>query len=122
MNAAGVGDIVKNIMIYDGGSFAFDSKGNLAAQLKRFGPDFKTIELPLKGSVKEPLEQTVQSKYEEIHDALIFEQQELFRVLGMNNAQVHVSGGIDSAVVATLMAEAMGTDHTILITNPTEDN
>ncbi|MDO8556521.1 MAG: nitrilase-related carbon-nitrogen hydrolase, partial [Nanoarchaeota archaeon] len=122
MNAAGVGDIVKNIMIYDGGSFAFDSKGNLAAQLKRFGQDFQTIELPLKGSVKEPLEQKVQSKYEEIHDALIFEQQELFRVLGMKNAQVHVSGGIDSAIVATLMAEAMGKDHTILITNPTEDN
>jgi len=122
MNAVGVGDIVKNIMIYDGGSMAYDSAGNLAAELRRFGSDFQIVDLPLKGAAGKTLEERVYEKYDEIYDALLYEQRELFRVIGIQNAQVHVSGGIDSAIVAALVADAMGKDHTILITNPTNDN
>lgn len=122
VNASGVGDIVKNIMIYDGGSIAYDAHGNLVAELNRFGPDFKVLDLDLQAPTENPITQKKMSKYDEIFDALVFEQRELFRTIGIKNAQVHMSGGIDSAVVGTIVREAMGQEHTIFITNPTVDN
>ncbi len=120
-NGVGVGDIVKNILIYDGGSFAFDSEGNPLVELERFQSDYCVVDVPLtgKGSAAKLPSFT---KYQEIYDALVFEQKEIFDVIGIPNAQVHVSGGIDSAIVATIVYDAMGADHTVLITNPTEDN
>jgi NAD+ synthase (glutamine-hydrolysing) len=117
VNAAGVGDIVKNVLIYDGGSFAFNEKGECLAQCDRFSADYKVVDL--NGPVKEF---NIQPKYEEIFDALTFEQKEMFRVTGLQKAQVHVSGGLDSSIVAPLVVEAMGPDKTVFITNPTECN
>lgn len=118
VNAVGVGDIVKNLMIYDGASLCFNSKGEQLAELKRFEDDFSVVDLAL---TKKHLP-TSSSKYQEIFDALIYEQRELFNVLGIKKAQVHLSGGVDSAVVAALAVEAMGKDNTIFISNPTQDN
>ena len=117
VNASGVGDIVKNIMLYDGGSLAFNAQGEQLAELARFAPDFSVISLD--GPAVRPRER---GKEEELHDALLFAQREVFRCLGIPNAQVHLSGGVDSALVAALVAEAMGPEHTVLISNPTEDN
>ncbi len=123
INAAGVGDIVKNIMIYDGGSMVFDKEGNQRAELKRFSEDYQLIEMDLESSMGESIKtKDFTNKYEEIYDALIFEQRELFSQIGIQNAQVHVSGGLDSAIIAALVADAMGPEHSIFITNPTEDN
>lgn len=128
-NAVGVGDIVKNIMIFDGGSMAispnkrFSEGKRKISQLKRFESDFKTFDVNL--SVfsdtyyddSEPI-----NKYNEIFDALVFEQSELFKLLRLEKAQVHISGGIDSAIVAALCVAAMGKDNCIFVTNPTKDN
>jgi NAD+ synthase (glutamine-hydrolysing) len=62
------------------------------------------------------------TKYEEIVNALLFEQKEFFRLCKIEKAQVHVSGGLDSAIVAALVAKAMGKENTILITNPSSLN
>jgi NAD+ synthase (glutamine-hydrolysing) len=121
LNAVGVGDIVKNIMIYDGGSMAFDSSGQLIKELKRFAYDFATIDVDLKKQGQAIVFNEL-TKNQEIYDALIFEQKEIFRVIGIPNAQVHMSGGIDSAIVGCIVAKAMGKEHTIFISNPTNDN
>jgi NAD+ synthase (glutamine-hydrolysing) len=122
VNAVGVGDIVKNIMIYDGGSLAYDAKGNLIAELERFRGDFRTIDVDLVKSTERKVEAKTWDKYDEIYHALKFEQKEIFNVIGIPNAQVHMSGGVDSAVVGSIVYDAMGKDHTVFITNPTEDN
>jgi NAD+ synthase (glutamine-hydrolysing) len=122
VNAVGVGDIVKNIMIYDGGSRMYDCRGNLVSELERFVADYGVVDIDLRKPIAYPKRPREQSKYEEIFDALVFEQKELFRCIGLPNAQVHVSGGIDSAITAAIVAQAMGKEHTVLISNPTEDN
>ena len=117
VNSVGVGDIVKNIVIFDGGSMAFNRKGEMVTECRRFDEDFKIVDfnaIPIK--FNEP------KKYDEIYRALVFEQDELFGVLQIPRAQVHLSGGIDSALVGTLVIDAMGPDHTFFITNPSKNN
>jgi predicted amidohydrolase len=122
VNAAGVGDIVKNIMIYDGGSMAYDSHGNLVTECDRFKPDFKVIDLDLAAPTAAPAMPKQWEKFEEIYDALKFEQRELFDTLGIPKAQVHLSGGLDSSIVAAIAADAMGPERCVFISNPTTCN
>lgn len=129
VNAVGVGDIVKNIMIYDGSSMAFDQYGNMVAQAKSFAEDFVNVEFDLEfdGSKKRPsnpvrMRDVWVNKCEEIFNALVYEQKELFSLIGLKKAQVHMSGGIDSSIVLPIVVEAMGAENVIAISNPTHDN
>jgi NAD+ synthase (glutamine-hydrolysing) len=129
VNASGVGDIVKNIMIYDGGSMAFDQYGNMIVQAKSFSEDFVNAEFELgfyksKKSPTNPdrMRDIWVNKSEEIFNALVFEQRELFKLLGIKKAQVHMSGGLDSSVVLPIVVEAMGKENVVAISNPTHDN
>lgn len=129
VNTVGVGDIVKNIMIYDGGSMAYDQYGNRVVQAKHFEEDFVTADFSL---VYDESKKTIYNpdksrdiwinKCEEIFNALVFEQRELFSLIGLKKAQVHMSGGIDSSVVLPIVVEAMGKENVIAISNPTHDN
>lgn len=127
VNSVGVGDIVKNIIIFDGGSVAFDKYGFLMAECPRFEECFMVVDVDVaqericeySGAF---LGRPYQSKEEEIFEALKFEQKELFKLIGLEKAQVHMSGGIDSSVVLPIVVEAMGKDNVIAISNPTHNN
>jgi NAD+ synthase (glutamine-hydrolysing) len=116
VNAIGVGDILKNIVIFDGSSFIIDDEGNCAF----VAPSFE--EYNGKASLSDYNAYSPKSKYKEICDALLFEQKEFYRLCGIEKAQVHVSGGLDSAIVAALVKKAMGKENTVLITNPSNLN
>lgn len=118
VNSLGVGDILKNIVIFAGGSFIFNKKGELLHQ----APRLNSFHFHVEYGKLNPIEFRDFSKYEEITQAIIFEQKEFFRVCGLEKAQVHVSGGLDSAIVAALVNVSMGGDNTILITNPSKIN
>lgn len=118
VNAIGVGDIVKNIVIFDGGSMIFNHKGELLLEMPQFEPWNFTVEY---GSLS-PVERKKETKYGEITQALIFEQKEFFRLMGIEKAQVHVSGGLDSAIVSSIVNVAMTAEKTVLITNPSSLN
>lgn len=123
VNSCGVGDIVKNFILFDGDSGTYLPshgmfKENIAKSftLNKFSTEFVTIKL------NQFNRKPQHSKYKEIWDALVFAQREIFKEIGVKNAQVHLSGGLDSAIVAPIVATAMGKDHTIFISNPTDCN
>jgi NAD+ synthase (glutamine-hydrolysing) len=118
VNSVGVGDIVKNIVIFDGGSLVYNSDGRLIKE----GNRFKEQSLQVHPFKDEPIKPKIHEKYQEITDALLFEQKEFFRLCGLSKAQVHLSGGVDSAVTAVLVANAMGEENTVFITNPSKLN
>lgn len=122
VNAVGVGDIVKNIMIYDGASMVFDKRGLLIEECKQFEEDFKVVEVDTVNEFGQGYVPNFRLKEEEIFEALVFEQRELFGLVGLQKAQVHMSGGIDSSVVLPIVVEAMGKDNVIAISNPTHNN
>ena len=132
LNSVGVGDIVKNIIIFDGSSMVFDN-GVKKLQMKRFEEDTFIVNvykesnrLKIKSNITTEnysyYNTCTQNKYDEIIDAISFEQKELFKLLGIPNAQVHISGGVDSAIGMALSILSMGKDNCVFITNPTSLN
>jgi NAD+ synthase (glutamine-hydrolysing) len=129
VNAVGVGDIVKNIIIFDGSSMVFTKTGEKVIQMKRFEEDSFIVTLyrtSNKFQFDTPHEyqgsNKIANKYDEIIDAICFEQKELFKLLGIPNAQVHISGGVDSAIGMALSILSMGKENCVFITNPTSLN
>lgn len=62
------------------------------------------------------------TKYSRIWASMLYVQKELFAQCGIKKAQVHVSGGVDSAVNAVLCAKAMGAENCVFVTNPSKHN
>jgi len=118
VNALGVGDILKNIVIFDGGSMSFNKNGEMICALPQFVETSTTFNL----NDTTPIEFYEKEKYREIIEAIVFEQKEYFGLMGIKKGQVHISGGLDSAIVAYLVQKAMGKDNTVLITNPSSLN
>jgi len=114
INSAGVGDILKNIVIFDGSSMIFN-KGKLIWLGKRFEEQSDIINFNNK-NIEIFIERY--NKYKEITEALIFEQKEFFKLMKIPKAQVHISGGLDSSIVAALVLKAMNVENCVFITNP----
>lgn len=92
-------------VIYDGQSFVLDAKGRLLAQSAAFEEDLNIIDLSSnKGGVREVPTQEA----EILRQALVTGIRDYCRKTGLQKLHLGLSGGIDSAVVACLAADALG--------------
>mgnify|MGYP003575295746 CR=1 FL=1 len=108
-------------IIFDGGSFAFSAKGELLDQLKYFEEDMKVYDFDsgeLKGLTA--LEYQPASDVSQIHDALVLGIKDYFQKSGFSKAVLGLSGGIDSAVVCALAAEALGAENVMAVLMPSK--
>ena len=112
-------------LIFDGGSMALDAEGNLLAELNYFEEDsrefaFAEGRLTAADHAANTNSTASQSKIERIHSALLLGIGDYFRKLGFKKAVLGLSGGIDSAVVLCLAAEALGKENvqTLLLPSP----
>ena len=95
-------------LIFDGCSMAFDAAGNLLAQGKDFQEDLVVFDLPGPVKLDCPPPRTGMAS---IHAALVLGLRDYAHKCGFKTAVLGLSGGIDSAVVAALAAEALGKDN-----------
>ena len=112
-------------LIFDGGSMALDAEGNLLSELNYFEEDsrefaFAEGRLSAATNAANTNSTASQSKIERIHSALLLGIGDYFRKLGFKKAVLGLSGGIDSAVVLCLAAEALGKENvqTLLLPSP----
>jgi NAD+ synthase (glutamine-hydrolysing) len=109
-------------LIFDGGSLIFSNKGELVDELPYFEETLTYYELTDRSEVKllQPATKraTRQSDIEQIHQALLLGIRDYFHKSGFKNAILGLSGGIDSAVVCALAAEALGPQNVMAVLLP----
>ncbi|HVV53882.1 MAG TPA: NAD+ synthase [Mucilaginibacter sp.] len=109
-------------LIFDGGSLVFDNKGELLDELPYFAERVNYYELEDKSRIK-PLQPSTkrtkkQEDIEQIHQALLLGIRDYFSKSGFKKAILGLSGGIDSAVVCALAAEALGPQNVMAVLLP----
>jgi NAD+ synthase (glutamine-hydrolysing) len=109
-------------LIFDGGSLIIDSGGELIDELPYFEEALSYFELTGRSEVKllqpSTKRETRQSDIEQIHQALILGIRDYFYKSGFKSAILGLSGGIDSAVVCALAAEALGPQNVMAVLLP----
>lgn len=108
--------------VYHGGSFAMNTNGETAIKLKLFESD---VDYVLFNEDENCFEQTTRNPYhvsdiELIHDALVTAIRDYFYKTKQTRCILGLSGGLDSAVVYALAAEAIGIENVYGVLLPSE--
>jgi NAD+ synthase (glutamine-hydrolysing) len=107
-------------LIFDGASMGFDRSGELICQGKAFDRDITIVEFDrtkrdLKPSTIEPVPDCPDA---EVWAALVLGVRDYLRKCGFQKVILGLSGGIDSALVAAIAAEAIGADNVLGVLMP----
>ena len=105
-------------LVFDGNSVAFDANGNVIARAKAFEEDL--VVFSGTGASPVQLEQHGRGAHatEEIYQALLLGLKDYVRKCGFKTVVLGLSGGIDSALTATLAVHALGPDKVIGVAMP----
>ncbi len=96
-------------IVYDGTSGALNSRGELVLMMKSFEEDFRVFDTEAAG---QPVDiPTYNDRTRMIYEAARCGLRDFFRKNGYKKASIGLSGGIDSAVVACLAADALGREN-----------
>jgi NAD+ synthase (glutamine-hydrolysing) len=109
-------------IIFDGGSLVMNDSGTLIDELPYFTETISYYTLAnLKNTQKTtPDNEQPKEKIALIYNALVVGIQNYFNKLGFKQAILGLSGGIDSAVVAVLAADALGASNVRLVLMPSQ--
>jgi NAD+ synthase (glutamine-hydrolysing) len=110
-------------LIFDGRSLVCDGQGRAVAGLAAFAEDAAVIEVKDSGSGA-PFEAPrlhptfAQDEYNDMFEALVLGLRDYAHKSGFKRALIALSGGIDSAVVAVIAAEAFGPENVTGVSLP----
>ena len=97
-------------IVYDGTSGAMNGRGEVVLMMKNFEEDFQIFDTKAEA---EPI--AIPSTYNDrtrlVYEAARCGLRDFFRKNGYGKASIGLSGGIDSAVVACLAADALGAEN-----------
>lgn len=106
-------------VLFDGNSSVHNFKGKTVVCLKEFEEDFQVLDTNKCGQLP-ALTSPYKDKIALIYKALVFGIRDYFQKNGFTKAILGLSGGIDSAVVAALAAEALGASQVMGILMPSQ--
>lgn len=107
-------------LLFDGNSIAFNRNGALICRAKSFTTDLKIVEFDPEKRDYLPAEivPLPNSEEAEIWSALVLGVRDYARKCGFSQVILGLSGGIDSALVAAIAAEAMGAKNVLGVLMP----
>lgn len=114
VNQAGANDE----LIFDGNSCALLPSGKIAARARAFAEDLLLVDTGAPAAAGPG--PAPQEGIAEIREALKLGIRDYFQKLGFKKAVLGLSGGIDSAVVAVLAADALGPENVTAVLMPSE--
>lgn len=101
-------------LIFDGASLALNSKGKEIARCNRFAEDLRVIDFKGKNTNYKVDEVEI----EVLRRALVLGLRDFVRKNGFSRVHLGLSGGIDSALVACLAADAVGAENVLAVGMP----
>jgi NAD+ synthase (glutamine-hydrolysing) len=101
-------------LIFDGSSMCINAHGDLVAQAKSFEEDLVIFDPFCSPAVPEPADDDTAAAYR----ALVLGTRDYVRKCGFSKVAVGLSGGIDSALVAAIAADALGKENVLAIGMP----
>ncbi|MCO5229774.1 MAG: NAD+ synthase [Chitinophagales bacterium] len=107
-------------IVLKGGSFICNSQGQLVLEMKYFKEDFAHFDI---NNIEESIvieSQIISNQISFIHQALISGIKDFFTKSGFKKAVLGLSGGVDSALVLALAAEALGAENVLSVLMPSQ--
>jgi NAD+ synthetase len=101
-------------LVFDGSSLALNARGELIAQAASFREDLVVVDPFEAPRLAEPDDDDTEAAYR----ALVLGTCDYVRKCGFSKVLVALSGGIDSALVAAIAAEALGAKNVIAVGMP----
>ncbi|HZB89186.1 MAG TPA: NAD+ synthase [Terracidiphilus sp.] len=101
-------------LIFDGSSFALNAQGDLIAQAASFGEDLICVDPFAAKPIDAPADDDTEAAYR----ALVMGTRDYVRKCGFGKVLVGLSGGIDSALVAAIAADALGAENVTCVGMP----
>jgi NAD+ synthase (glutamine-hydrolysing) len=117
VNAVGAQDE----LIFDGRSFLMNSEGQVKNQLKAFEEDLEILaveKLEVKKTKKKLFHEPFEDDVVLLRSALVLGIKDYCTKIGLTKLHLGLSGGIDSALVACIAAEAIGAENVTTIALP----
>jgi NAD+ synthase (glutamine-hydrolysing) len=102
-------------LVFDGNSFAIDAAGQTILQMPGFREDIQVVE-----SSAAPVNMQDLSQEEEVYEALVLGVRDYFSKCGFKTAVMGLSGGIDSAVTASIAVAALGKENVVGVSMPSQ--
>lgn len=114
----------QDYLVFDGSSFVFDGSGSKICQLKEFQEDSAIIEVQKDGVISALNNQDyslseVTSRH---YSACVLGLRDYMHKNGFNKVLLGMSGGIDSALVATMAVDALGSENVAIYALPSRFN
>jgi NAD+ synthase (glutamine-hydrolysing) len=103
-------------LVFDGNSIAVNARGELVAQLPAFEEASVVVDTESAGAATIPSENIT----EELYGALRLGLRDYLAKCGFKSAVLGLSGGIDSAVVAAIAADALGPENVTGVSMPSQ--
>ncbi len=105
-------------LIFDGGSFALNKKGEIIAHSPHFSEDLRVVDvLEAKRKLRTKISARPQG-LESLRQALVLGVHDFVEKINLKRVHIGLSGGVDSAVVACLAVDALGAQNVTAIAMP----
>lgn len=109
-------------LVFDGSSFVTDSNGQVFRRLRRFEEELQVVAVQDLVKPQEPVDLPIgeRARLQEVYEALKLALRDYVTKNGFSQVVIGLSGGIDSALVTTIAADALGAENVLAVMMPTQ--